>query len=118
MSLITKAGWNFKVKFKFSAVAEAAGMIQTIRNRRLRSTSEHVSGPSQIDLNVTVPYIFSARLYPFGEVNGDDELPLLEPNAEKQLRLKFPLKFLEKTYHTIYVSLSLTHALHLVKVAK
>ena len=107
MSLITKAGWNFKVKFKFSAVAEAAGMIQTIHNRRLRSTSERVvSGPSQIDLNVTVPYIFSARLYPFGEVNGDDELPLLESNAEKQLRLKFPLKFLEKTYHTIYVSLS------------
>uniref|UniRef100_A0A915PK39 EGF-like domain-containing protein n=1 Tax=Setaria digitata TaxID=48799 RepID=A0A915PK39_9BILA len=29
------------------------------------------SNTPQIDLNITVPYVFSARLYPFGEARGD-----------------------------------------------
>ncbi|KAI1729049.1 calcium-binding EGF domain-containing protein [Ditylenchus destructor] len=57
------------------------------------------SNASQIDLNITVPYIFQARLYPYGQ-NQDDQLAQSEVQA---LKLQTPLTFLEKNYEIIYI---------------
>lgn len=57
------------------------------------------SGP-QIDLNITVPYIFSARLYPYGP-SKEDKLVQVDPQP---FSLHTPLKFLTKVYNAIYVS--------------
>lgn len=56
---------------------------------------------SQIDLNTTVPYIFSARLYPYGLKHGDKVSEL----ALQPFRLHTPLYFLERNYDTLFVKL-------------
>lgn len=55
----------------------------------------------QIDLNITVPYIFSARLYPYGETKGD----LLIHGTSEVYKLANPFHYLGQIYDTIYVSL-------------
>lgn len=68
------------------------------RNRR----QFDASSPAQIDLNITVPFIFSARLYPYGESKGDK---ILDPSLNTQAYiLKNELTFLEENYTAIYVS--------------
>lgn len=59
------------------------------------------SSASQIDLNITVPYIFSARLYPYGPVHGD-RIAQLDPQP---FYLQAPLFFLDRSYDVIYVIL-------------
>ncbi|VDL84443.1 unnamed protein product [Nippostrongylus brasiliensis] len=52
----------------------------------------------QIDLNITVPYIFSARLYPYGETKGD----LLIRGRREVYKLANPFHYLGQVYDTIY----------------
>ncbi|KAK5968516.1 hypothetical protein GCK32_013146 [Trichostrongylus colubriformis] len=52
----------------------------------------------QIDLNITVPYIFSARLYPYGETKGD---LVIHGNSEVY-KLANPFHYLGQIYETIY----------------
>uniref|UniRef100_A0A914S450 Uncharacterized protein n=1 Tax=Parascaris equorum TaxID=6256 RepID=A0A914S450_PAREQ len=53
----------------------------------------------QIDLNITVPYIFSARLYPYGGARGDKLLS----GSSQPLKLSSPVNFLGEKFDTIYV---------------
>ncbi|WKY01519.1 hypothetical protein Q1695_015487 [Nippostrongylus brasiliensis] len=53
----------------------------------------------QIDLNITVPYIFSARLYPYGETKGD----LLIRGRREVYKLANPFHYLGQVYDTIYI---------------
>lgn len=54
-----------------------------------------------MDLNITVPFIFSARLYPYGEDKGDQ---LLDPKKHSQrVDLKHDFIFYGQNYSTIYV---------------
>ncbi|EYC03910.1 hypothetical protein Y032_0091g2492 [Ancylostoma ceylanicum] len=53
----------------------------------------------QIDLNITVPYIFSARLYPYGESKGD----LLISGDTEPYRLANPFHYLGQVYDTIFI---------------
>nr|CDJ83750.1 Nidogen and EGF calcium-binding domain containing protein [Haemonchus contortus] len=53
----------------------------------------------QIDLNITVPYIFSARLYPYGETKGD----LLIHGTSEVYKLANPFHYLGQIYDTIYI---------------
>lgn len=65
-------------------------------------------GPAQIDLNITVPFIFSARLYPYGEDKGDKSL---EPYSKTQAFVtKHELAFLEDNVTVLYVSVSVLDA--------
>jgi hypothetical protein len=69
---------------------------------RIRRQFEGRSGP-QIDLNITVPYIFSARLYPYGLSKGD-QITHLDPQP---LDLHTPLQFLGGLYQTLFASFEL-----------
>uniref|UniRef100_A0A1I7XJA3 protein disulfide-isomerase n=1 Tax=Heterorhabditis bacteriophora TaxID=37862 RepID=A0A1I7XJA3_HETBA len=62
--------------------------------RQLGESSSH-----QIDLNITVPYIFSARLYPYGPSRGD----LLIHGESEPYQLANPFHFLGQVYNTIYI---------------
>ncbi|KRZ15401.1 EGF-like domain-containing protein, partial [Trichinella zimbabwensis] len=42
--------------------------------RRRQDQSPNLGAPMHIDLNITVPFIFKPRLYPYGEGTGDNEL--------------------------------------------
>ncbi|KRX79650.1 EGF-like domain-containing protein [Trichinella sp. T6] len=44
--------------------------------RRRHDQSQNLGAPMHIDLNITVPFIFKPRLYPYGEGTGDNELSL------------------------------------------
>ncbi|CAD5220901.1 unnamed protein product [Bursaphelenchus xylophilus] len=55
-------------------------------------------GP-QIDLNITVPYIFSARLYPYGQSKGD-HITQLDPQP---IDLHTPLKLFGRNYETLLI---------------
>lgn len=57
----------------------------------------------QLEFNASVPYIFSARLYPFGTDRGD----LLVQRDSEPYALEHPVAFLGEQYDTIYVSLFL-----------
>ncbi|VDN04457.1 unnamed protein product [Thelazia callipaeda] len=57
------------------------------------------SNTPQIDLNITVPYIFSARLYPFGEGKGDH----LMTGSTQVFKLKKSFKFLGKEYDAVNI---------------
>ncbi|CAD6187998.1 unnamed protein product [Caenorhabditis auriculariae] len=57
----------------------------------------------QIDLNITVPYIFSARLYPYGPTRGDISI---RGDAEVY-KLENPFHFMAGVYDTIYAGPSL-----------
>ncbi|KJH40786.1 hypothetical protein DICVIV_13250 [Dictyocaulus viviparus] len=52
-----------------------------------------------IDLNITVPYIFSARLYPYGEAKGD----LIIRRSSDVYKLGNPFHYLGQVYDTIYM---------------
>jgi hypothetical protein len=69
-----------------------------IERTRLRRQFENRNGP-QIDLNITVPYIFSARLYPYGLSKGD-QVTHLDPQP---VDLHTPLQFLGGLYQTIFI---------------
>lgn len=57
--------------------------------------------PTQIDLNITVPFIFSARLYPYGESRGDS---VLSAQATTQpIVLRNEIVYLAKNYSIIHV---------------
>uniref|UniRef100_A0AC34RER1 Uncharacterized protein n=1 Tax=Panagrolaimus sp. JU765 TaxID=591449 RepID=A0AC34RER1_9BILA len=64
--------------------------------RRIRQVEK---GGPQIDLNITVPYIFSARLYPYGP-SKEDKIVQVDPTSYS---LKTPLRFLNHVYNSIYV---------------
>ncbi len=69
---------------------------QRLKKRQLGGTPQ-----TQIDLNITVPFIFSARLYPYGENRGD---ALLSKTAESQaFVLKHEIQFMGERYSAIYV---------------
>ncbi|VDN55122.1 unnamed protein product [Dracunculus medinensis] len=53
----------------------------------------------EIDLNITVPYIFSARLYPYGISRGDRILS----GSFQLLKLRSSLKFLGEIYNSVYI---------------
>uniref|UniRef100_A0A7E4VRT2 Nidogen n=1 Tax=Panagrellus redivivus TaxID=6233 RepID=A0A7E4VRT2_PANRE len=72
--------------------------LREVRRRRQVDFGTTSTGP-QIDLNITVPYIFSARLYPYGP-SKDDKLVQVDPTA---YNLQTPLKLLQHTYNSIYV---------------
>jgi hypothetical protein len=57
--------------------------------------------PTQIDLNITVPFIFSARLYPYGEARGDSVLPVQA--ATQPIVLRNEIVYLAKNYSIIHV---------------
>uniref|UniRef100_A0A914XNL7 Uncharacterized protein n=1 Tax=Plectus sambesii TaxID=2011161 RepID=A0A914XNL7_9BILA len=69
---------------------------QRLKKRQLGGTPQ-----TQIDLNITVPFIFSARLYPYGENRGDT---LLSKTAESQaFVLKHELQFMGEKYSAINI---------------
>ncbi|CAG9531514.1 unnamed protein product [Cercopithifilaria johnstoni] len=57
------------------------------------------SNTPQIDLNITVPYVFSARLYPFGEAKGDQILT----GSSQIIKLSKSFKFLGKEYDAVNI---------------
>ncbi|MCP9257598.1 Nidogen-like protein [Dirofilaria immitis] len=57
------------------------------------------SNTPQIDLNITVPYVFSARLYPFGDIKGDQVLT----GSSQIVKLSRSFKFLGKEYDAVNV---------------
>ncbi|CAD5215006.1 unnamed protein product [Bursaphelenchus okinawaensis] len=65
---------------------------------RQRRQFNNPHGP-QIDLNITVPYIFSARLYPYGQSKGD-QVTQLDPQP---VDLHTPLKLLGRSYETLLI---------------
>uniref|UniRef100_A0A0N5ASL2 Nidogen n=1 Tax=Syphacia muris TaxID=451379 RepID=A0A0N5ASL2_9BILA len=67
-------------------------------HRRYKRQFDGDSTP-QIDLNVTVPFIFSARLYPYGEARNDR---ILEGDVQK-FELNNSLLFLGQSYNTVYI---------------
>ncbi|CAB3403508.1 unnamed protein product [Caenorhabditis bovis] len=53
----------------------------------------------QIDLNITVPYIFSARLYTYGPNRGD-----IEMNGRQEIyKLESPVHFMGDVFDSIYI---------------
>ncbi|CAJ0580818.1 unnamed protein product, partial [Mesorhabditis spiculigera] len=72
--------------------------LATHAPRRRRQLGEEPSGPP-IDLNTTVPYIFSARLYPYGLEKGDKILT----NSAQAMALMEPFAYLGAVYDTIYI---------------
>uniref|UniRef100_A0A8R1DQP9 Uncharacterized protein n=1 Tax=Caenorhabditis japonica TaxID=281687 RepID=A0A8R1DQP9_CAEJA len=54
----------------------------------------------QIDLNITVPYIFSARLYTYGTNRGDATVR----NRREVYELQNPVHFMGNLYDRIYIS--------------
>ncbi|CAI2347390.1 unnamed protein product [Caenorhabditis sp. 36 PRJEB53466] len=54
----------------------------------------------QIDLNITVPYIFSARLYTYGASRGD--IPV--HSRQEVYKLENPVHFMGRVYDTVYIS--------------
>ena len=54
----------------------------------------------QLEFNASVPYIFSARLYPFGADRGD----LLVQRDIEPYALEHPVNFLGEQHDSIYVS--------------
>ncbi|KAI1721512.1 nidogen-like domain-containing protein [Ditylenchus destructor] len=91
---------NVLIAMIFTAFAcvESRNSERRSQHRRYRRQFD-TSNASQIDLNITVPYIFQARLYPYGH-NQEDQLAQSEVQA---LALQTPLTFLEKNYETIYI---------------
>uniref|UniRef100_A0AC35GJ26 NIDO domain-containing protein n=1 Tax=Panagrolaimus sp. PS1159 TaxID=55785 RepID=A0AC35GJ26_9BILA len=73
--------------------------FQNYQGFRQRRQVDGSSNGSQIDLNITVPYIFSARLYPYG-TSKDDKLVQVDPTA---FNLQTPLKLLDHTYNSLFV---------------
>ncbi|CAI4221248.1 unnamed protein product [Auanema sp. JU1783] len=69
------------------------------RYRRASNTFGDAESPPLLDLNATVPYIFSARVYPYGQANGD----LLASAAIEPYRLENPMHFLGNVFDTIYI---------------
>ncbi|KAK6745525.1 hypothetical protein RB195_011945 [Necator americanus] len=67
-------------------------------HRRYKRQLGEISSP-QIDLNITVPYIFSARLYPYGEHKGD----LLIDAESEPYKLANPFRYLGQVYDTIFI---------------
>uniref|UniRef100_A0A1I8BSD7 EGF-like domain-containing protein n=1 Tax=Meloidogyne hapla TaxID=6305 RepID=A0A1I8BSD7_MELHA len=67
------------------------------QRRQLEPVS--ASGAQQIDLNITVPFVFSARLYPYGVKNGDAEL-VQEYN---EFRPSTPIIFMGKSIDKIWI---------------
>lgn len=54
----------------------------------------------QIDLNITVPYIFSARLYTYGANRGDISVH----GRQEIYKLENPIHFMGNVYDSIYIS--------------
>lgn len=54
-----------------------------------------------MDLNITVPFIFSARLYPYGKEKGDSLLESGKPSRAFELSHDF--MFFGRNYSTVYV---------------
>lgn len=67
-----------------------------------------MSKAPQIDLNITVPYIFSARLYPYGTSKGDQALA----RDSQLVRLHDSVRFIRKTYDSITVGMNVTTYAH------
>ncbi len=71
---------------------------------RVRRQVGFGGSPQQIDLNITVPFIFSARLYPYGVLKGDAEF---SKNAGVQpIVLKHDITFFDRSFSTLYVRMS------------
>lgn len=74
-----------------------AGVISRWKKRQTIPVGQQ----HEIELNVTVPYIFSARLYPYGESKGDS---LLDPSSYSQPHvLKTELSYFEEKITALYV---------------
>uniref|UniRef100_A0AAF5CYM2 EGF-like domain-containing protein n=1 Tax=Strongyloides stercoralis TaxID=6248 RepID=A0AAF5CYM2_STRER len=69
-------------------------------HNRYKRTLSSQKGESGLDLNVSVPYIFSARLYQYGNEHNDYEMT---KNVE-DLFLSTPLYLLGIQYDKIYIS--------------
>ncbi|CAK5079641.1 unnamed protein product [Meloidogyne enterolobii] len=69
------------------------------QRRQLLEAPISSSGAQQIDLNITVPFVFSARLYPYGVKNGDAEL-VQEYN---EFRPSTPILFMGKSIDKIWI---------------
>jgi len=79
-----------------------AGSGRLPPTKRFRRQLDTASGASHLDLNITVPYIFSARLYTYGVDRGDKQIPAGSPS--QHLQLQTPLVFLGRQYASLYVS--------------
>uniref|UniRef100_A0A0M3I7E2 NIDO domain-containing protein n=1 Tax=Ascaris lumbricoides TaxID=6252 RepID=A0A0M3I7E2_ASCLU len=75
------------------------GYLKTCEGHSRYKRQFDASHTPQIDLNITVPYIFSARLYPYGGARGDK---LLSGNSQP-LKLISSINFLGEKFDTIYV---------------
>ncbi|VDK50437.1 unnamed protein product [Anisakis simplex] len=71
----------------------------SLGHARYRRQSLDASHTPQIDLNITVPYIFSARLYPYGKQKGDQLLT----GSVQSLKLSAPINFLGQKYEKLYI---------------
>ncbi|KAI6201251.1 EGF-like domain-containing protein [Aphelenchoides besseyi] len=80
------------------AVNEHNRTLHANERARTRRQFDARHGP-HIDLNITVPYIFSARLYPYGLAKGD-QLAHMDPQP---IDLHSPLKFFGESYQTIFI---------------
>ncbi|VDM58889.1 unnamed protein product [Angiostrongylus costaricensis] len=68
-------------------------------HRRYKRQLSESFDQQHIDLNITVPYIFSARLYPYGESKGD----LIIRRSIEVYKLANPFHYLGQVYDTIYI---------------
>uniref|UniRef100_A0A158P9N2 Nidogen 1a n=1 Tax=Angiostrongylus cantonensis TaxID=6313 RepID=A0A158P9N2_ANGCA len=68
-------------------------------HRRYKRQLTEPLDQQHIDLNITVPYIFSARLYPYGESKGD----LIIRRPIEVYKLANPFHYLGQVYDTIYI---------------
>ncbi|KRY78222.1 EGF-like domain-containing protein [Trichinella pseudospiralis] len=67
--------WFLAALVLFCQTIFCLGDAYGIRPRRRRQDqSPNLGAPMHIDLNITVPFIFKPRLYPYGEGTGDNEL--------------------------------------------
>ncbi|TKR76985.1 hypothetical protein L596_018039 [Steinernema carpocapsae] len=83
----------------FVFLASASHAQHPFREHQRYKRQFDASHAPQIDLNITVPYIFSARLYPFGQARED----FVIAGDTQAVRLKTPLKFIGKSYNIIFI---------------
>lgn len=87
--------------FLFSDISSAASLGKPLRLAEERRARREVdaSQTQHIDLNITVPYIFSARLYPHGTSKGDKLLS----GQQEAISLQQPLRYFSRVFDTLYV---------------
>ncbi|XP_003378491.1 putative calcium binding EGF domain protein [Trichinella spiralis] len=77
--------------------------VDGIRLRRRRhDQSPNLGAPMHIDLNITVPFIFKPRLYPYGEGTGDNELSLW--TSVQGYVLQNEISYWGESFASVYIS--------------